>query len=116
MPGSVDLAARSTASSRYPRPVLERMPNQSGTATLRVEPGRVAYDQTYTEDGVAQNVVQNYAFRAADVRTSGPDRYQIALAFQSIAGDTDRYSPDRSDVSLVAQRVSPARCSPRAPA
>jgi peptidylprolyl isomerase len=82
------------------------MLNEAGTAVLRVEPGRVVYDQTWQENGTSKNVVQVYTFGAADVRASGPDHYDLALAFQSISGDTDAFSPDRNNVKIVAQRGS----------
>src|SRR5262245_30060573 len=44
-----------------------RVANSNGAATVRVEHGRVTYDQTYVSHGEMKRVIQVYSFGAHDV-------------------------------------------------
>ena len=82
-----------------------RMANSNGSATVRVEHGRVTYDQTYVSGGMLKRVIQVYSFNPGDVRHAGPGDYEVMLTFRGISGDTYGYSPDRNDPRLEAHRV-----------
>jgi hypothetical protein len=82
-----------------------RVANANGAATVRVEPGKVTYDQTYLSGGMLKRVAQLYTFRARDVRTFDNGDFEVVLTFQRMDGDTSGYSPDRNNPRLEAHRV-----------
>lgn len=85
---------------------LVRGGNESTEATLTIQAGKVVYEQSRTADNATTTLAQAYTFTTAAVRALGPDRYEVALVFQGITGDTRQYAPDRDNVKLVAQRTA----------
>lgn len=85
---------------RYP------VANSNGTATLRVERGRVVYDQTYLTSSGVHRVVQVYTYGPGSVAPIGGDGYDVALVFQSMSGDTAHYNPDALHPKLEVHRTA----------
>lgn len=82
-----------------------RVANSNGSATVRIEHGKVVYDQTYVSHGDIKRVIQIYSFRGSDVQPIGGGDYEVNLTFRHITGDTSGYSPDRNNPKLEARRV-----------
>ena len=78
--------------------------NSNGPATLRVDRGKVTYDQAYVSQGEMRRVVQVYSFRHHDIHSLGGGDYEVNLTFRGIGGDTRGYSPDRHDPKLEMHR------------
>jgi hypothetical protein len=83
---------------RYP------VANANGAATVRIEHGKVTYDQMYVSQGMGKRVAQLYTFRPRDVRTFDNGDFEVILTFQRMDGDTAGYSPDRNNPRLEAHR------------
>jgi hypothetical protein len=82
-----------------------RMANSDGAATVRIERGKVTYDQTYvSRDGEMRRVVQTYTFHPGEVEAVGPGDYEVRLTFRHMSGDVQTYSPDRHDPRLEVHR------------
>jgi hypothetical protein len=77
-----------------------RVANANGAATVRIDAGKVTYDQTYVARGEVRRVSQLYTFRARDVHPMGNGEYEVDLTFQGMGGDTQGYSPDRNNPKL----------------
>jgi hypothetical protein len=74
-----------------------RVANANGAASVRVEPGKVTYDQTYVTRGEMKRVSQLYVFNPRDVHPIGNGDFEVVLSFRGMAGDTSGYSPDRNN-------------------
>ncbi len=83
-----------------------RVANANGAASVRVDAGKVTYDQTYISRGQIKRVSQLYTFRGRDVRPMGNGEYEVVLTFQGMAGDTEGYSPDRNNPRLEVHPTS----------
>lgn len=79
-----------------------RVANANGAATVRIEHGRVVYDQTYVSQGEMRRVIQTYSFNPRDVRHTGGGDYEVFLTYRGISGDTYNYSPDRNNPKIEA--------------
>jgi len=82
-----------------------RVANANGAATVRIEPGKVTYDQTYVNRGELKRVSQLYVFNPGNVHPVGGGDYEIVLSFRGMAGDTSGYSPDRNNPRIEAHRL-----------
>ena len=83
-----------------------RVANANGPATVRIEHGRLTYDQSYVSHGDMKRVVQVYSFHPHDVQSLGGGEYEVNLTFRSIGGDTSGYSPDRNNPKMEARRTA----------
>lgn len=83
-----------------------RVANSNGPATVRIDQGRVTYDQSYVSHGDMKRVVQVYSFHPHDVHPLGGGDYEVNLTFRGISGDTWGYSPDRNNPKLEVRRAS----------
>jgi hypothetical protein len=82
-----------------------RVANAAGAATVRVEAGRVTFDQTYVWHGDLKRVVQTYSFGARDVRPLPGGDFELVLTFRTMSGDTQGYNADRIAPRLEAHRL-----------
>jgi hypothetical protein len=82
-----------------------RVANANGPALLRVDNGRVVYDQTYYTNGEIRRVVQVYTFGPRDLRPIGGGDMEAILTFRSMSGDTQNYNPDMNNPRLEAHRT-----------
>jgi hypothetical protein len=82
-----------------------RVANANGAASVRIEPGKVTYDQTYVTRGEMKRVSQLYTYAPGDVRPVGNGNYELVLTFRGMAGDTQGYSPDRNNPRLEVHRA-----------
>jgi hypothetical protein len=83
------------------RPV--RSLNTAGTASIKIEGGKVTWAQTYKARGKVNHVTQIYTF-TPDAMKPATDGYDVALVWQSIEGDTQSYSPDKNRPVLEARK------------
>jgi hypothetical protein len=81
-----------------------RVANANGSATLKIEGGRVTYAQTYTMRGKVNHVTQIYTFGPESMKPVQGGGYDVAIVYQSISGDTQNYSPDKNNPKLEARK------------
>ena len=78
--------------------------NNDGASRLRIDAGKVTYEQTYMDRLEKRHVVQVYTFETRDVTTTAEGAHEVALTFRTITGHGDHYSPDKEGPRLVAQK------------
>lgn len=83
--------------------------NAKGVGTLTIEPGKVIFDQTYTErSGAEARVTQTYSFTESDVRpiTGAASGFDVKLTFVNMDSSTKSYYPDDRNPKLQARKLA----------
>ncbi|APR85784.1 FKBP-type peptidyl-prolyl cis-trans isomerase FklB [Minicystis rosea] len=78
--------------------------NDGGESRLRIDAGKVTYEQTYNDRSEKRHVVQVYSFETRDVKTLEEGAFEVALTFSSISGHGNHYSPDKEDPRLMVRK------------